>query len=98
MFSKQGLYYADWRDKSGRRLRKSFSSKSAALQFEADQKEQVHPKTKARGQASPKCSAPVSTGAPTAANPRRSALSSRLQVVSNRRSSARRTSPKLSRG
>ena len=54
MFEKSGKYYADWRDKSGRRLRKSFTSKAAALQFEADQKELAHPKTAARGQQSPK--------------------------------------------
>ena len=32
MFEKQGKHYADWRDKSGKRLRKSFTSKAAALQ------------------------------------------------------------------
>ena len=47
MFEKQGRFYADWRDKSGQRLRKSFTSKRAALQFEAEQKELAHPKSKA---------------------------------------------------
>jgi hypothetical protein len=37
MFQKQGKFYADWRDASGQRLRKSFTSRSAALQFESGQ-------------------------------------------------------------
>ena len=49
MYEKSGKFYADWRDKSGKRLRKSFTSKRAALQFEAEQKELAHPKSKARG-------------------------------------------------
>jgi hypothetical protein len=47
MFQKNGRYYADWRDKSGRRLRQSFTSKRAALQHEAEQKAIAHPKTTA---------------------------------------------------
>ena len=66
MFQKSGKYYADWRDKAGQRLRKSFTSKAAALQFEAEQKDLAHPKNQARGQRSPKCSAPTSTGTKTA--------------------------------
>lgn len=73
MFEKSGKYYADWRDKSGRRLRKSFTSKAAALQFEADQKELAHPKTAARGQQSPRSSAPSSTGAALLVTPAASA-------------------------
>lgn len=53
MYEKQGRYYADWRDKTGQRLRKSFTSKRAALQFEAEQKELAHPKLKAIGRPLP---------------------------------------------
>jgi hypothetical protein len=31
MFEKNGKYYADWRDRTGRRLRKAFTSERAAL-------------------------------------------------------------------
>lgn len=48
MFEKAGKYYADWRDRKGTRHRKSFNSARAALRFEAEQKELVHPKIKAR--------------------------------------------------
>jgi hypothetical protein len=62
MFEKAGKYYADWRDQDGRRVRKSFTSKRAALQFEAEQKELAHPKKQARGLRSPKFSAPGISG------------------------------------
>jgi periplasmic divalent cation tolerance protein len=39
MFEKNGKFYADWRDKKGVRLRKSFLSKRAALLYEAEQKQ-----------------------------------------------------------
>jgi hypothetical protein len=39
MFKKQGKFYADWRDKSGTRKRKAFTSQRAALKFEAQQKD-----------------------------------------------------------
>jgi len=99
MFQKQGKFYADWRDKSGKRLRKSFTSKAAALQFEAEQKDLAHPTTQARGQRSPKCSAPTSTGTTTetAAKSRAPKRSSLSLVVSRPRSSGPRTSPKRSR-
>jgi hypothetical protein len=42
MFEKDGKYYADWRDRAGTRKRKSFTSRRAALQYEADQKEIAH--------------------------------------------------------
>ncbi len=64
MFEKNGKYYADWREKDGRRLRKSFASKRAAILFEQEQKELTHPKRKARSALSPICSAPASS-APT---------------------------------
>jgi hypothetical protein len=58
MFSKDDRFYADWRDKSGKRLRKSFTTARAALQYEAEQKELANPKPQARGQRWPKSSAP----------------------------------------
>jgi hypothetical protein len=61
MFEKSGRYYADWRDQDGHRLRKSFTSRRAALLFEQEQKELAHPKHKARRSQSPTCSAPTSS-------------------------------------
>jgi hypothetical protein len=58
MFEKSGKYYADWRDRNGKRLRKSFRTPRAALQYEAEQKELTHPKPRAHGQHSPKSFAP----------------------------------------
>ena len=62
MFQKGTKYYADWRDATGKRLRKSFTSKRAALQFESEQREQAHPKKQAQGRTSPKYFAPVGSG------------------------------------
>lgn len=101
MFEKAGKFYADWRDTSGKRLRKSFTSKRAALQFESDQKEQAHPKPKALGIHSPKFSAPhsvtrpPSTKADTNIRPRKS--SSLTLVKSPRRNSPQPTSSKSKR-
>jgi hypothetical protein len=39
MYEKNGKYFADWRDRAGKRLRKSFNSPRAALQFEQQQRE-----------------------------------------------------------
>ena len=61
MFEKAGKYYADWRDASGKRLRKTFSNPRAALAYEAEQKELAHPKPRARAQQSPTYSAPRSS-------------------------------------
>jgi hypothetical protein len=73
MFEKAGKFYADWRDQDGHRLRKSFKTRRAALQFEVEQKELAHPKQTARGQRSPRSSAPRTLGrkpiAPTATPP-----------------------------
>ncbi len=38
MFEKNGSYYADWRDAKGQRIRKAFTTKRAALKYEAEQK------------------------------------------------------------
>lgn len=95
MFEKQGKFYADWRDHAGRRLRKSFTSKRAALQFESEQKELAHPKTQARGPRQPHSFSPQSRGAVTALRlikPVNS--SSRISVQSPPRNSPPRTSPK----
>ncbi len=56
MFEKSEKFYADWRDRTGTRKRKSFRTARAALQFEAAQKELAHPKQKAQGRPSPKFS------------------------------------------
>lgn len=48
MFEKNGKFYADWRDRSGKRIRKSFNSPRAALTYE-QQKEVARPKPKALG-------------------------------------------------
>ena len=88
MFEKGGKFYADWRDSSGKRLRKSFVSKRAALQFEAEQKDATNPKSKALGQPSPKFSASNSvtrqlrTKADTSTKPQNS---SSLKLVGSRR-------------
>lgn len=95
MFEKSGKYYADWRDTSGHRLRKSFSSKRAALLFEAEQKERAHPKQKARGTRLPMSSAPATRhqGRASTTPPSRVGSSQRL-VLLHPKTSARRTSKK----
>jgi len=88
MFEKAERYYADWRDTNGTRLRKSFTSKRAALQFEAEQKELAHPKIPAREQHWPRFSAPHSATRPNvtpASTNTKSAKSSSIKLVSSRR-------------
>jgi len=92
MFEKDGKFYADWRDRTGKRLRKSFNSKRAALQFEAQQKELAHPKTKALGRLSRTFSAPRTLTMAPIAVPRGS--SSQRRVVSIRATSQSRTPSK----
>lgn len=58
MYEKAGKFYADWRDRTGARKRRSFKSERAALRFEAEQKELAHPKKKALGRPLPAYSAP----------------------------------------
>lgn len=65
MFEKAGKFYADWRDKSGQRKRKSFNTAKAARVFEQEQKEATHPKPKGRAQQLPRYSTPAQ-GAPAA--------------------------------
>jgi hypothetical protein len=93
MFEKAGKFYADWRDASGKRVRKSFTSRRAALQFEAEQKELAHPKQKARGQRSAHYSAPDTSGRIQAATKSKRPKRSSPKVVPFRRiASAPRTS------
>lgn len=63
MYEKAGKFFADWRDRQGHRLRKSFTSARAALKFEAEQKELAHPKQPGRGRQSPRYSVPDTTRA-----------------------------------
>ncbi|MDR3750776.1 MAG: divalent-cation tolerance protein CutA [Terracidiphilus sp.] len=53
MFEKNGKFYADWRNGKGSRLRKSFTSKRAALVFEAEQKQLSHRERKKRAKHPP---------------------------------------------
>jgi hypothetical protein len=64
MYEKDGKYYADWRTREGKRTRKSFTSKRAALKYEEEQKELAHPKTRGRGRQLPKYSAPATAVTP----------------------------------
>ena len=93
MFEKSGKFYADWRDRQGKRLRKSFNSARAALQHEAEQREIAHPKQTAQGKPSPKSFAPNMPGTRSHPTPdRQPKPSSRMLVRSLPISSAPRTS------
>jgi len=85
MFEKQGKFYADWRDRTGRRLRKAFSTRRAALTFETEQKELAHPKTKARGLRSPRYSAPSISGSAQATRSTKARSDSSPKLVMFRR-------------
>ncbi|HZL53899.1 MAG TPA: hypothetical protein VFC37_23445, partial [Terracidiphilus sp.] len=88
MFEKAGKYYADWRDQSGRRLRKSFTTARAALTHEAQQREDVHPKKRALGRPSPKFSTPRSRAAKQTTTVRAASLPK--PVVATRKASVLR--------
>ena len=45
MFQKANAYYADWRDRKGKRHRKAFKNRIEAENYEAQQKDEVHPKS-----------------------------------------------------
>ena len=93
MYQKGPKFYADWRDASGKRLRKSFTSKRAALHFEAEQKELAHPKQTAKGRRRPY----PSRGGPgrgTNCKPPASRSQFIAQLAPPADSSAPRTSPK----
>ncbi len=87
MYEKNGKFYADWRDRSGKRLRKSFTSERAALRFEAEQKELAHPKTKALGRRLRTFSPPPIRATPSTAG--RRATSSQQRGASKSKSSLR---------
>lgn len=53
MFEKGNRYLADWRDKKGRRRRKSFATPAEAQFYEDAQKASAHPKTRRVGRPSP---------------------------------------------
>lgn len=93
MFEKNGKYYADWRDRRGKRLRKSFTSKRAALLFEAEQRELAHPKTNARGRLLRPSSSRASRDAITASTPKQRGQSSPPLDQSRPANSARPTPP-----
>jgi hypothetical protein len=58
MYEKDNKYYADWRDRQGKRKRKSFTSPKAALRFEEEQKEIARPKKRGVGKLLPTFSTP----------------------------------------
>jgi hypothetical protein len=92
MFEKQGKFYADWRNDTGKRIRKSFNSKRAALQFEAEQKGRSHPKKKARGNQSAISCAPGTKHPAREVTSRQShAGSPKLLAMPSPKTSARRT-------
>jgi hypothetical protein len=94
MFEKQGRFYADWRDANGNRIRKSSTSKRAALQFEAEQKELAHPKKQARGIRLPGSYSPHSPKTGNGRIAARPAPSSQQRAASRRTNSPRPTPKK----
>jgi hypothetical protein len=94
VFEKAGKYFADWRDSHGTRKRKSFRTRRAALQFEAEQKELANPKPKAQGRPSLKFYAPITRAkTPTKCTTiMRQKPSSPLPVHARRKNSAPRMS------
>jgi hypothetical protein len=60
VYSKQNRFYADWRDKQGRRQRKAFKTEGAALTHEQAMKDVARPKGKGVGRRSQPPSAPTS--------------------------------------
>ncbi len=98
MFEKAGRYYADWRDTTGKRLRKSFTSKRAALQHEADQKAIAHPRGLATGRQSQPYSSPGRTARTAGAvSTKRPSSSSRKPDRKPRATSPTRTRSKSTR-
>jgi hypothetical protein len=95
MYEKAGKYYADWRDRSGKRKRKSFASRRAALTFEEEQKEIAHPKSTARGRISRISFSSNFQGGTRARSGARLGSSSPRVATSNRANSAPPTSKKL---
>lgn len=78
MFQKGNLFFADWRNRKGQRLRKSFSNSADALDYEQAQKAAAHPKAKRAAPPSP------------ASSPRSSTKPRGTRAASQRRSSPKR--------
>lgn len=98
MFEKNGKWYADWRDRRGKRLRKSFTSKRAAMLFEAEQRSLAHPKPNARGLRLRPSSSRASVGAVAVTQPPAlRTASSPAREASRPASSTKRTSSKSTR-
>ncbi len=96
MFEKSGKFYADWRDRTGARKRKSFASARAALRHEQEQKDAAHPNAPARRNRWQKSSAPGTSHSRTAiANTKQQSSSSRQPEASSRANSAARSSRTL---
>lgn len=94
MFEKQGKFYADWRDRTGKRKRKSFSTSRAALRFEEEQKELARPRLRLVGKPSHKSSSTSPASRSTQPLPQPPASSSRLLAVCTRATSAKPTQSK----
>jgi hypothetical protein len=94
MYIKNNKFFADWRDDSGRRLRKSFTTAKAATTYEAAQRVR-HPKQKAGGPS--RKSYPSSPTAKTIQSPATATRAARpvsslqLRAVSSRTNSTLRT-------
>ena len=59
MYSKQNRFYADWRDKKGKRHRKAFTTANEATRYELEQKARYRSKTQGTAQQSQKPSVPT---------------------------------------
>ena len=92
MFEKQGKFYADWRDRTGRRKRKSFDTAKAALRFEEEQKEIARPRLRLVGRTSRDYSTRQPINRSPAQPVRSQSSSSPKSDTSARSNSARRTS------
>ena len=94
MYIKNNKFFADWRDESGRRLRKSFTTARAAITYEAAQRVRL-PKQKAGGPA--RKSYPSSLSAKTIQKPATATRAAQpvsslpLRAVSSRTSSTPHT-------
>ena len=60
MFEKNGHYFADWRNRRGKRQRKSFTSEADAIRYEQEQRAIAHPKIKGKARPSRRSFAPTS--------------------------------------
>lgn len=95
MYQKNAAYFADWRDRKGRRHRKSFPTAALALQHQQEQRAHTHPQ-KAKEPPSPRSlrrnSHARASNKATSRGSRKH--SSQLRAVSTPRTSARPTSRK----